>query len=338
MGKKIAVLGAGAIGSCIGADLTKAGHDVVLIDQWSAHVEAMKAGGLTIKMPEEDLHVAVRAYHLSDVSNLYQQFDIVLLASKSYDTRWMVEFIRPYLKPDGFLVSVQTSMNDEWITPIIGTARDIGCVIELSAEIFTPGVVQRNTTQKTTWFGLGELHGRITPRLRDLERIMTASGKVSLTTNIWGAKWTKLTNSSMILAPMGVLGLYSWESTSIPDVFNLCTKLGRETMLVGKALGYATEAIFGMNAEEFLGSTDEVLEKNLKTIVAFVGKKARGVVLQDYIRGRRSETDYLNGLVVAKGKEANVPTPYNEMITTLSRRIEHGELIPQRSNMALMQM
>ena len=96
--KKIAVLATGANGSCTGADLTRAGHDVVLIDQWPAHVEAMRKDGLHIEMPEETLHVpAVRAYHLCDVCTLSEKFDIVLLMSKAYDARWMAEFIKPYL-------------------------------------------------------------------------------------------------------------------------------------------------------------------------------------------------------------------------------------------------
>ncbi len=56
MGKRIAVLGTGAIGSSVGADLTEAGEDVVLVDQWPAHVEAMKAGGLHIRMPDREVH------------------------------------------------------------------------------------------------------------------------------------------------------------------------------------------------------------------------------------------------------------------------------------------
>ncbi len=55
MKKNIAVLGTGAIGSSVGADLAKAGYDAVLIDQWPAHVEAMKKNGLRVTMPDEEL-------------------------------------------------------------------------------------------------------------------------------------------------------------------------------------------------------------------------------------------------------------------------------------------
>jgi 2-dehydropantoate 2-reductase len=81
------VLGAGANGASIGADLARAGHDVVLIDQWPAHVEAMRAKGIRIEMPDETLTVPVRAYHLCDVCTFTEAFDIVLLVTKAYDTQ-----------------------------------------------------------------------------------------------------------------------------------------------------------------------------------------------------------------------------------------------------------
>src|ERR1700730_10922959 len=104
MSKKIAVLGAGANGASIGADLTKAGHDIVLIDQWPEHVQAMRLRGLKIEMPDETLDLPVRAYHLCDVCTFTDQFDIVLLLMKAYDSRWACHIIRPYLKPDGIVV------------------------------------------------------------------------------------------------------------------------------------------------------------------------------------------------------------------------------------------
>lgn len=87
MGGKIAVLGAGAIGSSISADLTKAGHDVTIIDQWPAHVEAMKSAGLHVRMKDEDLQIPVRAVHLCDLASANLEFDIVFLAVKSNDHR-----------------------------------------------------------------------------------------------------------------------------------------------------------------------------------------------------------------------------------------------------------
>lgn len=338
MYKNIAILGVGAIGGSIAVDLVRAGYDdIVLIDQWPAHVEAMKADGLRVVIGEEELHAAVRAYHVCEVSSLNKQFDIVLLVAKSYDSCWMAELIKPYLEPDGVLVSVQNSLNDEWIAPIIGVTRDVGCVVELSAELFTPGLVRRNTTHKGTWFGLGELHGRITPRLRELEKLLSHVGRTSMTTNIWGAKWTKLVTNTMDLAPLAMMGLGPQAASEVPGMFDVCIRLGRESLEVGTKIGYTIEPIFGMSAEEFMGSTDETLEKILRTIISHVKKSARNCVLHDHLKARYSEVGYLNGLVVKKGREVGVPTPANEAITEITRRIQDGELKPERSNLALVQ-
>jgi 2-dehydropantoate 2-reductase len=94
-GKRIAILGAGANGASIGADLTRAGEDVVLIEQWPAHVEAMRANGLRINMPEETVQLPVRTMHLCEVATLRDQFDQVLMVMKAYDSRWAAQLMEP---------------------------------------------------------------------------------------------------------------------------------------------------------------------------------------------------------------------------------------------------
>jgi len=337
MEREMAILGTGAIGSSIGADLTRAGYNVLLIDQWPAHVEAMKANGLRVIMPEEEVHTPVQGIHLCEVASLKKEFDVVFLTAKSYDTCWMVHFIKPYLKPTGVIVSIQNSLNDEWIAPMIGYERDIASVIELSAEIFEPGVVRRNTDHLRTWLALGELHGRVTPRVREIANILSAAGRTEISTNIWGAKWTKLAVNCMVQAVAGVLGIFDWEITQNPKVLELCIKLGRECFQVGTALGYRLEPIFGMTAEELVGSTDEVLKKNLVTLISHVGRKARNSVLQDHLKGRRSEVEFMNGLVVKKGQEAGAPTPLNQEITSITKKIEEGILKPSLENLAMLE-
>jgi threonine dehydrogenase-like Zn-dependent dehydrogenase len=78
--KKLAVLGVGAIGSTIGGYLTRAGHDVTLIDLWPAHVEEMRRGGLKITAQDEEFTVRVKALHLTDVCALRERFDAVVLS------------------------------------------------------------------------------------------------------------------------------------------------------------------------------------------------------------------------------------------------------------------
>lgn len=336
MNKAIAVLGTGVIGSSIGADLARAGYNVLMIDQWPAHVEAMKAHGLHIMMPAEELHTPVQAIHLCELCLMPRPFDIVLLTAKSYDTCWMVQLIKPYLKQDGMLVSLQNSLNDEWIAPMIGYERDIASVVELSGELFEPGWVKRNTDHAHTWFALGELHGRITPRLQEMAWILNAAGVTEISSNIWGAKWSKLVVNSMSQGICGILGTYNWELVQQPEAFRCCIQLGKEGLQIGTALGYSMEPLFGMTREDFLGLADEVLEKNLMTLFSNIGKKSRCAVLQDHLKGRRSEVDFLNGLIVRKGKEAGIPTPWNEAVTTLTKQIEEGILKPDLANLTLL--
>ena len=132
MTKRIAVLGAGANGAGIGADLTAAGVDVTLIEQWPAHVEAMRERGLTIHMAEGDLHVQPHTMHLCEVATLKQPFDVVLMLMKAYDWRWAAQLIEPYLSADGLLAGVQNGMSTQAIADVVGGSarwardRDLG--------------------------------------------------------------------------------------------------------------------------------------------------------------------------------------------------------------------
>jgi 2-dehydropantoate 2-reductase len=107
-------------------------------------------------------------------------------------------------------------------------------------------------------------------------------------------------------------------------------------MRVGAAHGYKLEAIFGLSPEEFMGPEEKIIDKLLYTILGHMGKKgsrtARGVVFQDFLKGRRTETNHLNGHIARKGREKNIATPANDAIVELCRRIERGELKPDKSN------
>lgn len=335
MHKKIAVLGAGAIGSSIGADLTQAGHDVTIIDQWPAHVEAMQAAGLRVLMKDEELQIPVRALHLCDLASANSAFDMVFLASKSNDHRWMTEFIKPYLKSDGVLVGTQNGMNDDSLASIIGRERTVGCVVELQAELFTPGLIQRNTTRKGTWFTVGELDGLYTPRIKEIETMMRNVGKCEVTNNIYGAKWTKLIANTMTMGPFGLLGLRNFESAALPGMFDISVRLGKESLAVGAALGYRIEPLFGLRADEFAGSGDENLVTTMKTLMSHVGG-GRTAPIHDHIKGRVSEMEFIPGLVAKKGRELGIPTPCNDAVVEIDRLINTGRLKMDSSNFALL--
>ena len=336
MEMKIAVLGAGSIGSSVGADLTDAGLDVTIIDQWPAHVEVMKESGLDITMPDMHLQIPVTAWHLCELAEHMPKFDVVFLVVKSYDTGWLAKLIEPYLKEDGVFIGLQNGMNNETISNVVGIERTIGAVVELSAEIFTPGIVKRDTPRNGTWFGLGELDGSITPRLEEVKKIMENVATISLTKNIEGAKWTKLICNTMTMGPIGLTGLKNWDARKLPGMFEMSVALGRESMAVGKALGYELEPVFGLKAEDFSEANDEMLINAMETLMSHVGKEGITAAIHDHIKGRQSEMSLVSGLVARAGEKLGIPVTCNAAVTEIDRRINEGEIPMDPSNFGLL--
>ena len=108
----MAIVGAGAAGSYIGAFLTREGHDVTILDMWGEHVDAMRSGGINVTGCQGPFNVSVNAHHFSDAMQINQQFDIIFLAVKSYDTEWVAHFAKRLLRNDGVVVDNQNCMND----------------------------------------------------------------------------------------------------------------------------------------------------------------------------------------------------------------------------------
>lgn len=335
MSKKIAVLGTGANGSCIAASLVDAGLNVVLIDQWPAHVEAMRANGLRIAMPDTELHVAVRAHHLCDLCTLREIFDVVLLAMKAYDTRWSCEMIKPYLAADGMLIGMQNAMTAGAILDVVGPERTVGCVVELSSEMFTPGLVKRNTPPKKTWIGLGSLGPATASRLAEMQSLLSPVGRVEIKSNILAAKWSKLIVNAMCLGPFAMVGLTLADAVRLPGMRELIVEIGEEAMRVGEALGYPVEPIMGLTEADLAGS-NRPIEKLFDKLASDIGPgRGRNTVLQDFLKGRASEVNMINGLVVEESERRGRAAPANARIVEITRQIEAGLLKPAPANMEL---
>src|SRR5690242_4526413 len=141
---RIGIMGAGAIGSVVGGMLARADHDVTLIDQWPAHVDAINRDGLRLSGTCGEHVVRVRALHLHEAQSIDEPFDHVFLAVKGYDTEWATLFSIRFLKPDaGTIVDFQNGINDERVAALAGRERTLGCVITISAGLYEPGHAMR---------------------------------------------------------------------------------------------------------------------------------------------------------------------------------------------------
>jgi len=353
MEERIAVLGAGGIGGAIAAYLARDGHNVTIIDQWAAHVDKVKTDGLQLTSRDDEFTAPVKALHLSEASGLKDQFDTVFLSVKSYDTVWSTYFIEPHLKPAGFILPAQNALNDEAVAHIVGFNRTVGCVVTIGAGVYEPGHVLRTDDPTTHCFTVGELSGLITPRVRRVVNALSCIGPSSETTNIWGARWSKMTANCMGNALAGLIGPAA--SSLTPDQAQLASFIrvvtGCEVMRVAQALGVSVEPLSGIPPEEFVAATtleavkgiSDRLQAAWSSIrpspeqVKRLGAPARPSLLQDVIKGRKTEIDHLNGHIVREGKKVEVPTPMNSAIVEVMKQVESGDLEPDPSNMELLE-
>tara|TARA_Y100000590_G_scaffold364139_1_gene422245 strand:- start:7901 stop:8929 length:1029 start_codon:yes stop_codon:yes gene_type:complete len=332
--KKIAILGTGANGSSSAADITSAGFDVTLFDQWPAHVNAMNKDGLTINLPDTTNKINVRAHHLCKLAELNTKFDYVFLYTKSYDTKWMTKLIKPYLNDDGLMVGVQNAMTAQRISNIIGGNRTVGCVVELSSELFIPGIIQRDTPKSRTWFGIGALTENMLPRLDEVKEILSAVGNVSIIDDIISAKWMKLIINAMCMGPFAMLGSNLYDGFKIPGMRELVMKIGTEALLVGQKGGHKIVPIFGLQEAE-INNSNNPIELMLDKLIKDIGPNARDAVLHDHLKGRYSEVDEINGLVADMADQQGLNAPINSDIRAITKKIHSGEISPSINNLKL---
>jgi 2-dehydropantoate 2-reductase len=331
-GRRIAIVGTGANGASIGADLAAAGEDVLFIEQWPAHVEAMRARGITVNMPERTINVPVRAVHLCEVATLRERFDVVLLLVKAYDTRWAAHLIAPYLESDGVMAGVQNGMTTSIVAEVVGRERTIGAVIEITSAMTTPGIVDRDSGPDRSWFAVGSSHGSAKDEQR-VASILRHSGNVEIVDDIEAAKWMKLVSNATTLATSAVLGLSIAEASAIPAMRELMLRSGQEALDAAVQLGSPVVPIFGVRAED-VARAEAAVEKLLDQLLdGFVLPHSTSTILQDWTKGRRSEVDDINGHVVRVSTELGQEAPVNAAVVDVAHAIERGDLRPDPSNL-----
>ena len=335
-GRRIAIVGTGANGASIGADLTLAGEDVVFVEQWPAHVEAMRAQGITVNMPERSITVPVRTLHLCDVATLHEPFDIVLLLVKAYDTRWAAHLIAPYLASGGLMAGVQNGMTTGVVAGVVGPERTIGSVIEITSAMTTPGVVERHSGPDRSWFAVGSIHPSTRGREEEIASLLRQSGSVEIVEDIEATKWMKLVSNATTLAPTAILGMSMIDAEVLPAMRDLMLRSGQEALDATLALGNPILPIFGLGPED-IARPETAVETLLDTLLAgFVLPHSTTTILQDWTKGRHSEVDDINGHVVRTLRHLGRDAPVNAAVVELAHAIERGALQPDPSNIELL--
>jgi 2-dehydropantoate 2-reductase len=331
---RIAVLGAGANGAGIGADLTRAGHDVTLIEQWPAHVEAMRRNGIRVELPDETRVTPVRVHHLCEVAELRDRFDLVYVLVKAYDTRWACELIRPLLKPTGLAIGVQNGMTLDDIADVLGAERTLGAVIEISANMFEPGVVERQSPHVRSWFAIGGIHPATRGREEEAASVLRAAGTVEVSGDIRSSKWMKLVANAAELVPSAILNLPLGDAVRVPGMREFMVEAGNEAIRTCLAAGNRVMPIFGLTEADIV-DPEQYAERLFDMVLTdYTTPTTLTTVLQDWLKGRRSEVAEINGLVVDEQRRLGGSAPCNQRVVDLALRIEAGELAAHPDNVA----
>lgn len=333
---RIAIVGTGAIGASLGADLTEAGLDVTYIEQWPAHVEAMRAHGVQVTEPAGTRIVPVRVHHLCEVAELRAPFDVVLVVVKAYDTRWACELIKPLVKPDGVVVGLQNGMTVDDIADIMGPRRTVGAVVEIAANMHVPGRVHRETPASGTWFGLGIVDPSAQGCAERAAEVLKHTATADVVDDIRSAKWMKLVGNAAEFLPSAILDLPLLTALRTPGVRRVADAAGKEALDTALALGHRIVPIFGQ-AELALHGPDTYAAAVLDAICeGWSTADTRVALLQDWGKGRRGEIDEINGLVVQEQARLGGSAPVNAHLADLGHRIERGELRPSPDNLERM--
>jgi 2-dehydropantoate 2-reductase len=223
------------------------------------------------------------------------------------------------------IVSVQNGLNEETIARMIGAERTIGAVTRISAALVGPGHVRE--MREPVPFGLGELDGQITARLRRIAALMEPAAPCELTDNIWGKLWSKLMLNAVVNPTCGVSGLTAGQAWEHPTGRRILFRVCQEGVAVGQALGIRFEPTGGLDME-LVGSRDPALRPQIEEQVRQYARASQLVqpsMLQDLSKGRRTEIDYLNGYVVRKAREIGLAAPVNAALVRMVREIETGQ-------------
>ncbi len=343
MGKKLLFVGAGAIGSYLGAFLSRAGHDVTLVDPWADQVETIRERGISVTGPHEPFEARPSAVHLHEAARLDHDYEIAFVAMKVYDTPWATQLALRHLAPDGYVVAAQNCWPDPMVAAIAGASRAVGLVMsKIGVALWKPGQVERGLEKGQSKghdvFRVGEHDGRVTPRATALAAMLSVIDGAQVTDNLWGERWAKLCANAMGNPVQAMSGLGSLEIASSEGGRTITIHLAAESARVGLALGYRVPKFNGAEAAEWAAADrPEAYEALDRMLTPASGRPVnwRASMAQDVAKGRPTEIDHMNGSVVARGRARGVPTPVSEAVVEVMHEVDARTRKPAPENIEL---
>jgi 2-dehydropantoate 2-reductase len=306
---KVGIIGAGALGSAIGGALAEGGHEVLLVNRNRTHVEAVNRDGLIMRAEGKDRLVPVRAAHPAEAGG---PVDLVIVLVKSFHTTEAVKAAIGLIGPETTVLSLQNGLgHEDVLTDLIGRGRVIAGKTYVGGVMLGPGHVIAGVRGRQTI--IGELDGRITPRIERIGAAFQAAGmQLVVSSNILGAMWDKLLVNVATGALSGITRLAYGDLYAVPELELTATAAVAEAIAVAKASGIALETIHPRDAWMKAASG--------------LPPEFKASMLQSLEKGSATEVDFINGAVVRAGTKTGVPTPINATLVACVKGIERAAL------------
>ena len=331
---KVGILGAGSLGTIMGAVVTNNGGEVTLIDANKEHVEALNKNGATVTGYLDLKNIPVKAITPDEMEGIY---DIIIVLLKQTANKVALPKLLNYLNDDSVVCTLQNGIPEESVAEIFGKDRTVGGAVGWGAGWAGPGVSELFTHPDHMRIEIGTINGKITEQLKKVEEFLKFAGSVDVNTNLMGIRWSKLLMNSALSGMSAALGCTFGEIIDNDKAVTCAAHVADELIRVSKAKGVKLEVIIpnrDFYELEFndKSSRDHAIEF-LRDIYS-VHRPQKASMLQDMEKGRPCEIDYINGIVCDNGDKFGVETPFNDKIRQIVKEFEAGKIpFPSMKNL-----
>ena len=329
---RIAIYGAGSLGTVLGAFITKAGTPIDLINRNKPHVEALCEKGAVI-CGTISMEQPVTALTPDEMEGIY---DVIFLMTKQQLNAEVVEFLKPHLASDGVICTLQNGLPEPDIAAAVGEERVLGCSVAWGAMMTGPGVVEVTSDEESMTVSLGGLPGLNRKKLMEVKALLELMCPVNLEENFIGGRWSKLLINSAFSGMSTVLGSNFGVAAGDKRSRVIVQKIIKECIDVSRAAGVTIEPVQGKDIAKLLDYSGAIKKKISFIIIPIAIKKhalIRASMLQDIEKGKKSEVDSINGVVCEFGRRHGVPTPVNDKVVKIIHGIEDGKYQPSFDNL-----
>lgn len=329
---RVAIYGAGSLGTILGAYISRAGVQIELINRNKAHVEALQTKGAQIVGTVEFCQPVV-AYTPQDMSGKY---DIIFLMTKQQNNSQVVPMLNQFLAPDGVLVTFQNGLPELQIANILGQERVLGAAVAWGATLQEPGICRLTSEPDSLSFSLGAISNKRSKHFAKVKELLELMGKVEVEENFIGARWSKLLINSAFSGMSAVLGTTFGMAAGVKESRRVVQALIKECIDVCKTGGIRIEPVQGKDIVKLLDYNNRFKKAFSFFIIPIAIRKhakLKASMLQDLEKGKLTEVDAINGAVSEYGREVGCPTPMNDRVVEIIHKIEEGKLEPSFKNL-----